>query len=67
MSPRTSKENGPGPKTKEKHYSYDESVDEDAKLIDAEPVEIEAEVPAEENESVEGAKEEKPPSPAFEE
>jgi len=42
------------PKRRQKHYSYDESVDEAGKLIADEPVEIEREVPAEENESVEG-------------
>ena len=56
------------PKKKDKHYSYNESVDETAKLIDAEPVEVEAEVPAEENEPVEGTQEEdKPAPPLFEE
>lgn len=57
-----------GPKTREKHLSYDESVDESAKLIDSEPVEVEAEVPAEQNEPVESVDaEENPPPPAFEE
>ena len=42
------------PKRRQKHYSYDESLDEPGKLIADEPVEIEREVPAEENESVEG-------------
>ena len=40
---------------RQKQYSYDESVDEAGKLIADEPVEIEREVPAEENEPVEGA------------
>jgi len=39
-----------GPKWRERHYSYDESVNEPAKLIEDEPVEIEEEGPAEENE-----------------
>jgi hypothetical protein len=57
-----------GPKSRAKHLSYDESVDEAAKAIDAEPVEVEAEVPAEENEPVEGTAEDaKPPPPVFEE
>jgi hypothetical protein len=57
-----------GPKARAKHLSYDESVDEAAKAIDAEPVEIEAEIPAEENEPVEGtADDSEPPPPAFEE
>ena len=60
--------NRAGPRKKDKHLSYDESVDEDAKLIDAEPVEVEAEVPAEENEPIEGTTQnDKPPPPAFEE
>ncbi|WP_026608158.1 hypothetical protein [Methylocapsa acidiphila] len=56
-----------GPKSRSKHLSYNESVDEDAKLIESEPVEIEAEVPAEENEPIEGGQEEDPATPAFEE
>lgn len=65
MSPQCNGANGP--KRKDKHLSYDESVDEDAKLIESEPVEIEAEVPAEENEPVEGDKDDEPLTPAFEE
>jgi hypothetical protein len=56
------------PKKRQKHYSYDESLDEPGKLIADEPVEIECENPAEENESVEGIEannSEEPP--AFEE
>lgn len=57
-----------GPKKRDKHYSYDESVDESAKLIDSEFVEVEAEVPAEENEPVESVEpEDHPATPAFEE
>lgn len=57
-----------GPKARAKHLSYDESVDESPKAIDAETVEIEKEVPAEENEPVEGTAEDTdPPPPAFEE
>jgi hypothetical protein len=41
------------PKRRQRHYSYDESVDEPPKLIEDEPVEIEEEVPAEENEPLE--------------
>jgi hypothetical protein len=56
------------PKRRQRHYSYDESVDEPAKLIENEPVEVEAEVPAEENEPVERIeREDEPASPAFEE
>jgi hypothetical protein len=59
---------GPGPKTRGKHFSYDESVEESAKLIIEEAVEVEAEVPAEENEPVESVDaEDHPPTPAFEE
>ncbi|MGO9008019.1 MAG: hypothetical protein ACLQIQ_19075 [Beijerinckiaceae bacterium] len=56
------------PRKRQRHYSYDESVDEPAKLIENEPIEIEAEVPAEENEPVERIeREDEPASPAFEE
>jgi hypothetical protein len=41
------------PKRRQRHHSYDESVDEPAKLIEDEAVEIEEELPAEENEPVE--------------
>ena len=56
------------PKRRQKHYSYDESLDEPGKLIADEPVEIEREVPAEENEPVEGTEaNNSTESPAFEE
>ena len=42
-----------GPRQGNRKLPYDESLDESAKLIAEEPVEIEAEVPAEENQSVE--------------
>jgi len=42
-----------GPKRREKHHSYDESIDEPAELLEDEPVDIEAAIPAEENEPVE--------------
>jgi hypothetical protein len=38
-----------GPR-RDRHYSYNEGVDEPGQLLDDEPVEIEAEVPADENE-----------------
>jgi hypothetical protein len=41
------------PKKRKKHHSYDESVDEPASLLKDEPVEIEAETPAEENQPIE--------------
>ena len=56
------------PTRRERHYSYNESVNEPAKLILDEPVEIEKEVPAEENEPVERIKENNQSnSPAFDE
>ncbi len=42
------------PKRRQRHYSYNESLDEPAKLIADEPTEVENEAPAEENEPVEG-------------
>ncbi len=57
-----------GPKQRRQHYSFDENVDEPAKLIDDEATEIEHEVPADENESIEGHQDqEKHEPPAFEE
>ena len=57
-----------GPKRRERHYSYDESVDEPAKLIEDEPVEIEQEGPVEENEPLQRIEENSNlDSPAFEE
>lgn len=57
-----------GPKQRQQHYSYDENVDEPAKLIEDEATEIEQEVPANENESIEGQQDkEKHEPPAFEE
>ncbi len=55
------------PKRRQKHYSYDESLDEPGKRIADEPVEIEREVPAEENEPVEGTTNNLTEPPAFEE
>ena len=57
-----------GPKQRQQHYSYDENVDEPAKLIEDEATEIEHEVPADENEPIEGQQsQEKREPPAFEE
>jgi len=51
-----------------RRYPYDEGVDEPGNLIEIESVEVEAEVPAEENEPVERIeKPDKPDTPAFEE
>ena len=56
------------PKRGQRHYSYDESLDEPVKLIADEPVEIEREIPAEENEPVEGTEaNDSTGLPAFEE
>jgi hypothetical protein len=56
------------PKKRQRHHSYNESVDESPRLIESEPVEVEAEVPAEENEPVERVEQEdKTAPPAFEE
>lgn len=56
------------PKRRQRHYSYDESVNESAKLIEDEPVEIEEEIPAEERRPVEGIEDDKKSEPpAFEE
>jgi len=56
------------PKRRQKHLSFDESLDESAKLIEEEAVEIEQEAPAEENEPLESVEETKTPDPpAFEE
>ena len=56
------------PKRRQKHHSFDTSVDEPGKLIEEEPVEIEEEAPAEENEPVERIEEkEGTDTPAFEE
>jgi hypothetical protein len=56
------------PKGRQKHHSYDDSVDEPAKLVENESVEIEGEVPAEENEPLERMdKNNDSDSPAFEE
>lgn len=50
-----------------KHHSFDESVDEPAKLINEEAVDVEEAVPLEDNESVESADDRNDVGPAFEE
>ena len=55
------------PKKRQRHYSYDESVNEPAKLLEEEAVEIEEEIPAEDNEAVERTEPEDRVLPAFEE
>lgn len=55
------------PKQRQKHHSFDESVDEPAKLLEEEAVDVEEAVPLEDNESVEGADEQNNSvGPAFE-
>lgn len=57
-----------GPDPRKRHHSFDESLDESAKLLESEATEVEEERPAEENESIQQV--EKPDStdsPAFEE
>jgi hypothetical protein len=59
---------GTVPKRRQRHYSYDESLDEGATLIANEPTEIEEETPAEESVSVERLEVNIPSeTPAFEE
>jgi len=56
------------PKRKQRHYSYNESVDESPKLIEDEPVEVEREIPAEDSRPIENIDESKDKDlPAFEE
>ncbi len=59
---------GTVPKRRQRHHSYDESVDEPPALIADESVEVEAEIPAEENEPVERIeRDDADAPPAFEE
>jgi len=56
------------PTRRQRHYSYNESLDEPVKLIADEPTDVEKETPAEESESVEGTREnDGAEPPAFEE
>lgn len=56
------------PKRRDKHYSFDENVNESVKLIEDEPVEIEAEVPAEDKRPIENIEtEDTSEPPIFEE
>ncbi len=56
------------PKRRQRHHSYDESLDEPPRLIADEVSDVEAERPAEENEPVERIeRDDTPVSPAFEE
>jgi hypothetical protein len=59
-----------GPKRarrRDRRHSYDESLDEPAKLLQEEPTDIEEAAPALDNEPVEQSKDDRPDSPAFEE
>jgi hypothetical protein len=42
------------PKKRQRHHSYDESVDEPAKLLEQEAVEIEEEIPLDDSEASKG-------------
>lgn len=56
-----------GPKQKQKHYSYNENVDEAGKLIDRETTDVEHEAPSDDRESIETPpKDDKTGTPAFE-
>lgn len=55
------------PRVWRKRSSYSEQTDEAPKLLEDEPVEMERELPAEDNSPVEGTKPHgRPPSPLFE-
>lgn len=54
---------GTDPKRRQRHYSYNENVDEPPKLIEDEPVEIEEERPAEEKQPVEKIEDDREPEP----
>lgn len=56
------------PKPRKKHVSHNENIDEPAKLIDEDSVEIERESPSEDNDPVEGIDDGKSSTPpVFEE
>ena len=59
-------ETGNGAPRKGRRRSYDESLDEPAKLINDESIDVEKETPAEENEPVEGPAPNDASPPAFE-
>jgi hypothetical protein len=57
-----------GPKQREKHQPHNKNVDEPAKLIDEEAVEIERELPLDDNEPIESIEDDDTSTPpAFEE
>ena len=56
------------PKRRQRHHPYDESVDQSPKLLENEPVAVETETPAEDNQPIERADhDETSIPPAFEE
>ena len=59
---------GTVPKRRQRHHSYDESVEESPKLLENEPVAVETETAAENNQPIErDEQDETPAPPAFEE
>jgi hypothetical protein len=57
----------PGPKRR-RHYAFDESANESGPAIEAEPTDVQAAVPNDQNEPVERIEDQPPPLPAaFEE
>lgn len=60
------RESSSGPSRRQRHHSSNEDVDESVNLLAQEPVEIEAELPAEENQPIEQAEGPHPGSSAFE-
>ena len=55
------------PKKRPRHHSYDESVDEPAKLLEQEAVEIEKETPSEDTPAIERLEPDDRELPSFEE
>jgi hypothetical protein len=55
------------PKKRQEHHSYDESVDESAKLLEQEAVEIEREIPSEDTPLIERIEPDDREPPVFEE
>jgi hypothetical protein len=55
------------PKKRQRHHSYDESVDESAKLLEQEAVEIEREIPSEDTPLIERIDPDDREPPVFEE
>jgi hypothetical protein len=55
------------PKKRARHHSYDESVDEPAKLLEQEAVEIEKEIPSEDTPAIERLEPDDRQLPSFEE